>query len=117
MVDSLLHLIGWILLMSGSAFSIVGGVGIVRFPDFYSRLHGGGITDTLGAGFILIGLMFITFSFEFASLLVVLKLITILLFLMVTSPTGCHALAQAALTSGLRPLTGKPGQEKDPEQA
>ena len=74
-------------------------VGIVRLPDFFSRLHGGGITDTLGAGLILVGLMF-----QAGFSLALVKVLMILGFLLITSPTGCHALAQAALTQGLRPL-------------
>ena len=45
---------GWVFLLLGSFFCVVGGVGILRLPDFYSRLHGAGITDTLGAGLIFI---------------------------------------------------------------
>ena len=48
----------WICLVVGSLFAIIGGIGIVRLPDFYSRMHGAGITDTMGAGLVLVGLMF-----------------------------------------------------------
>lgn len=115
-LDYLLNGIGWLFLLAGSTFSIIGGLGIVRFPDFYSRLHGGGITDTSGAGLIMGGLMFMTFSWDAAALLVFAKLSMILVFLLITSPTACHALAQAALSSGLKPITGKPDefQEGDP---
>ena len=40
-----LDIISWALIVSGAFFSIVGGIGIIRFPEFFSRLHGGGITD------------------------------------------------------------------------
>ena len=53
-----LDIITWILLMLGAFFAIVGAYGIVRLPEFFSRLHGGGITDTLGAGLILICLLY-----------------------------------------------------------
>jgi multicomponent Na+:H+ antiporter subunit G len=46
------------LLLAGSFFSITGGIGVIRLPDFYSRLHGAGVTDTMGAGLIIVGLMF-----------------------------------------------------------
>ncbi len=88
----------WGLLLAGSFFAVVGGVGIVRLPDFFTRLHGGGITDTLGAGLILLSLMF-----QAGWSLALVKLLMILGFLFVTSPTACHALAQAALTDGLVP--------------
>ncbi len=95
----LLDILSWIFLITGAFFSIVGGIGIVRMPEFYSRLHGGGITDTLGAGLILIGLLFQT-GFE----LTTVKVLMILFFLMVTSPTSCHALAKSALTQGVKPV-------------
>ena len=92
-------IITWVCLLAGGFFSVVGAIGIVRLPDFFSRLHGGGITDTLGAGLILVGLLF-----QAGISLAAVKVLMILGFLFITSPTGCHALAQAALTQGLRPL-------------
>jgi multicomponent Na+:H+ antiporter subunit G len=96
--------LSWLCFVAGGFFSVAGGVGIVRLPDFFSRLHGGGITDTLGAGLILIGL-----AFQAGWSLALAKILMILVFLWITSPTACHALAQAALSEGLRPLLG--GQE------
>ena len=92
--------ISGICLAAGAFFAVVGGIGIVRFPDFYSRLHGGGVTDTTGAGLIMLGLMF-----QAGFSLVTVKLIMILFFLFITSPTSCHALAHAAWTYGLKPLS------------
>ncbi|MCA9148101.1 MAG: monovalent cation/H(+) antiporter subunit G [Planctomycetales bacterium] len=99
----MLDAITWVLLLGGAFFSIVGGIGIVRLPDFFARLHGGGITDTLGAGLILLGLMF-----QAGWSLALVKLIMILAFLFVTSPTACHALAHAALSNGLQPQLVEP---------
>lgn len=82
---------------------LVGGIGIYRLPDFYTRLHGSAITDTLGAGLILLGLMF-----QSGFALATVKLIMILLFLFVTSPTSCHALAQAARARNLEPTNLEP---------
>ena len=93
-----LDILTWVFLITGSFFSIVGGIGIVRLPEFYSRLHGGGITDTLGAGLILVGLLFQ------GGPLTIVKLVMILFFLLVTSPTSCHALARSALSQGLEPV-------------
>lgn len=93
-----LDIVSWIFLVLGSAFSIIGGIGIVRLPEFYSRLHGGGITDTLGAGLIVVGLML-----QSDGVLVGVKLAFVLMFLMITSPTACHALAKSALIRGLKP--------------
>jgi multicomponent Na+:H+ antiporter subunit G len=97
---------GWVFLLLGSFFCVVGGVGILRLPDFYSRLHGAGITDTLGAGLIFIGLMI-----QAGISLVTVKLIMIVFFLYLTSPTATHAIAKAARISGLKPQL----EDKDTE--
>jgi multicomponent Na+:H+ antiporter subunit G len=91
-------IVSMVLILAGSAFSVVGGIGILRLPDVFARMHGAGITDTLGAGLILIGLMF-----QGAGPLVVVKLAMILGFLWITSPTSTHALAKSALAHGEKP--------------
>ena len=98
----LLDIVTWIFLLAGSFFAIVGAIGIIRLPEFFSRLHGGGITDTLGAALIIIGLFFQ--SPAHGGVLVITKLAMILFFLLVTSPTSCHALAKSALSQGLKPV-------------
>ena len=84
------------LLLTGAFFVVVGGIGVFRLPDFYTRLHGAGVTDTLGAGLILCGLML-----QAGLSLATVKLLMILAFLLTTSPTSCHALAQAARANEL----------------
>lgn len=101
-LEVLTDLVTWLLLLGGSFFSIVGGIGLVRLPDFYTRLHGGGITDTLGAGLVLLALMF-----QAGLSLVLVKLLMIMGLLLITSPTACHALSQAALSAGLSPVLTK----------
>lgn len=86
-------------LVVGSVFAVIGGIGIVRLPDFFTRLHGASITDTMGAGLVLVGLML-----QAGSPLITVKLVIILFFLFVTSPTSAHALAKSALLHGLDPL-------------
>ena len=98
-----------ILLVAGSIFSVIGGIGIVRFPDFFSRMHAGGITDTLGASLVLAGLML-----QGGATLLTVKLAMILFLLLVTSPTSAYALAHAALEDGEKPWTGDPGKKEDP---
>ncbi|TWU60689.1 Na(+)/H(+) antiporter subunit G1 [Rubripirellula tenax] len=93
-----LDTISWTLLLAGSAFAVIGGIGILRLPEFFSRMHGAGITDTMGAGLIMLGLVF-----QSDSVLVAFKVLAILFFLMVTSPSSCHALAHSALANGLKP--------------
>ncbi|MYC87684.1 MAG: sodium:proton antiporter, partial [Gemmatimonadales bacterium] len=53
-----LEIVSSVLVIAGAIFAVIGGIGIVRLPDFFCRIHGAGITDTLGAGLILTGLMF-----------------------------------------------------------
>ncbi len=109
-MDLLFDLLSVICLIGGCCFALIGGIGILRLPDFFSRLHGGGITDTLGAGLIMLGLMCQSIKVGLDSetqgspWLVTVKLLMVLLFLFVTSPTGCHALARAALSDGVEPL-------------
>ena len=89
----------WACLLLGSLFCVVGAIGLLRFPDFYSRMHGAGITDTLGAGLVLVGLMV-----QGGLSMVTVKLFLILMLLFLTSPASTHAVAKAAFTSGLKPL-------------
>ncbi len=88
--------ISWIALLAGTFFCIVGGVGLLRMPDFWARTHAAGVTDTLGAGLILLGLMI-----QGGASLVTLKLLMILGFLYVASPTAAHALVRAAQSHGV----------------
>ncbi len=97
-----LDTVSWILLAAGSAFSMIGGLGLIRLPDVYTRMHGAGVTDTMGAGLILAGLMV-----QGGLSLVSVKLVLILIFLLYTSPTPTYALANAALHRGLKPELGK----------
>tara|TARA_B100000029_G_scaffold395910_1_gene393832 strand:+ start:192 stop:506 length:315 start_codon:yes stop_codon:yes gene_type:complete len=97
-MEALVHFASWACLLLGSAFCIIGGIGLIRLPDFYSRIHGGGITDTLGAGLVMLGLML-----QAGWSLVTVKLVLIMLFLLLTSPVASHAIARAARHSGLEP--------------
>ena len=98
----------WILLMAGAFFCVVGGIGLHRLPDFFSRMHGAGITDTLGAGLVIFGLVL-----QAGFTLVAVKLLFILGLLWLTSPTATHAIAKAARASGLEPLTGGDADSED----
>jgi len=91
------EIVAAVLLGLGSGLLLVGGLGLLRFPHFYSRLHAGGVIDTLAAGLFLGGLAFL-----FGPNLGGVKLGLIFLFLLLTSPTACHALARSAHLAGLR---------------
>ena len=86
----------WVCLLGGSAFSIIGGIGMIRMPDFYTRSHAASITDTMGATLILLGL-----GLHSGLNLVTVKLFMIFVFLYLTSPTAAHALVKAAYSKGL----------------
>ena len=97
-MELLLDVLSWVCLTAGAFFAVVGGIGILRLPDFYSRMHGSALTDTLGAWLILLGLMF-----QSGLTLVTVKLVMIGLLLAFTSPTATHALAQSTLLSNIKP--------------
>ena len=101
--------IGGVLLGLGGLLLVIGGIGINRFPHFYSRLHAAGVIDTLGAALVLAGLAPV-----FGVTLGTLKLALIFVFLLFTSPTACHALARSAHLSGLR--EPRAPQEPPPSQ-
>jgi multicomponent Na+:H+ antiporter subunit G len=106
-MDILREFASWALLVSGGLFCIIGGLGLLRLPDVYARMHATGITDTLGAGLILAGLML-----QGGLSLVTVKLFLILVFLLYTSPTSTYALANAAYRRGLAPLLGGAGSDR-----
>ncbi|MEM7193383.1 MAG: monovalent cation/H(+) antiporter subunit G [Pseudomonadota bacterium] len=92
----------WFFLLTGSFLGITGAWGIIKFPDFYSRVHAASITDTLCASCFVLGLIC-----QSGFSLVSVKLILVLLLLLITGPAAAHALVKAAHTAGLRALTGK----------
>ena len=96
--------LSWVCLVTGGFFGIVGGIGLLRFPDLFSRFHAAGVTDTLGAGLVLIGLML-----QAGWSLITIKLVLILAFGLFTSPTATHALAKAALRGKVKPLLRRKG--------
>ena len=91
--------LSWICLLGGGVFVVIGAIGVIRMPDLFTRLHAAGITDTMGAGFILVGLMF-----QGGMSLITAKLILVLGFLWFSSPVSTYALARATLASGQEPF-------------
>ncbi len=92
------------LCLLGALLCLVGTIGVLRFPDFYTRLHAASITDTSGAALVLIGMMLLAPHW-----LVISKLVAIFVFLFLTSPAASHAAANAAHTAGLQPMIGPVG--------
>lgn len=94
------------LLLAGVFFFAIGTIGILRFPDFYTRLHGASKCDTLAAVLVLVAVaLFNLIDFSLANLLVSLKILAIGAFISVASPTATHAITKAALVVGVEPWT------------
>ncbi|MCC2098313.1 MAG: monovalent cation/H(+) antiporter subunit G [Hyphomicrobiales bacterium] len=98
----------WALLLGGSFFFIVGAVGMIRMPDVYTRMHASSVTETLGAGLLVAGMML---QAGFTQVTGKLFLLGALFFL--TAPVATHALAQAALHMGVRPKLDEDGDLGD----
>lgn len=94
-------IVSWALMIAGGIAVVSGAIGLVRFPDFFSRLHAAGVTDTGGAELIILGMML-----QSPSWLHVAKLGFIGIFLFLTSPVATHAIAHAAWMTGFKPMQG-----------
>ena len=92
-----LDILTWILVSLGGVFCVIGAVGMLRMPDFFTRMHAASVIDTLGAGLIILGLI-LQSGFSLASV----KLVILGLLIFFTSPTASHSLASAALERGVK---------------
>jgi multicomponent Na+:H+ antiporter subunit G len=97
-IDNALDIVSWVLLALGGACVFIGGLGALRLPGFYCRIHAASLTDTMATLLIFPGMM-LQAGLSLASL----KLLAIMMFLLLTGPTATYALANAALVSGLKP--------------
>ena len=95
-MSAALSIMGSLVVLGGVLFCIIGGIGLVRLPDFYSRSHAAGMADSAGAGGVLLGLCF------FAEPLVIVKLLTIVAFIWLSSVVSTHALMKAAYARGVK---------------
>jgi multicomponent Na+:H+ antiporter subunit G len=102
-MTAVIDLLSWACLLAGGVFCIIGAVGLLRMPDFYTRMHAASVVDTLGAGLILLGLML-----QGGWTLVTVKLAMVGLLLLFASPTATHALASAAMLRGVKPHLADP---------
>lgn len=93
-----IDLVSGLLVLAGGLLALSGGVGLLRFPDFFTRTHAVSLTDSAGAGLILLGLLLRAPDWGTG-----IRLALILLFMLLTGPTAAHALAQAARRDGVRP--------------
>lgn len=95
-MEIFLNFASWLCLILGSLFCLIGGIGMLRMPDFYTRSHAASLTDTLGAALILLGL-----GIQAGIGLIAIKLLFIYIFLYITSPTSAHALMKSAYAQGV----------------
>ncbi|MFT5188205.1 MAG: multicomponent Na+:H+ antiporter subunit G [Verrucomicrobiales bacterium] len=94
----ILNTVTILLLTAGAAFFIAGTVGLLRFPDVYSRLHALTKCDNLGLGFIALGL-----AIQSPSWIIALKIIGIWILVLVASATAAHLIARRACRVGIKP--------------
>ena len=104
----LLDILSWAFIVAGSAFCVIGGVGFLRLPDVFARMHAAGIIDTVGVALVFIGLML-----QAGLTLVTVKLIFIVGFILYTSPVATHALAQSVLSTGIKPQLAESEKEQE----
>ncbi|MFN4024028.1 MAG: monovalent cation/H(+) antiporter subunit G [Hyphomonas sp.] len=90
--------------LGGAILCLIGTIGVLRFPDVYTRIHAASITDTSGAALVLLGMALMAPNW-----MVLVKLLCIFIFLFLTGPTSSHALANAAHVAGLQPRIGPVG--------
>lgn len=108
MIEYISNIIGLILVGAGVIFMLIGSIGIIKLPDFYSRSHATSKSDTLGIILIIGGLII----FEGLTLNS-LKLFFIIIFIFIANPTGAHALGRAAFKKGLMPYFLKSKYEEE----
>lgn len=109
-MDTLLDVLSWVLLSLGGISVLIGGIGALRMPDLYTRMHAASVTDSLGAILVLGGVML-----QAGLTLATIKLVAILFFLLLTSPTSSNALASAALLAGTKPFARTVAEQKKEE--
>lgn len=101
-----------LLTAAGLLFFFATTVGLLRFPDFYSRMHAAGKGDTLSSLLMLLALALYNFhEANLANLLIAIKILLIVVFIFMASPTATHAITDAAFESGVKPWTKEPEEE------
>jgi len=99
MIELIRDVAGWLFIVGGGVFLVIGALGLNRMPDVFTRMHATSVSDTFGAALMLFGMMV-----QAGISLVGAKLLFILLFLLFTAPVATHALARAALIAGVKPV-------------
>ena len=97
------------LCLLGAVLAFIGTVGVMRFPDFYTRLHAASVTDTSAVTAMVLGMALLPET----SVLNMAKLGAIWVFMFIAGPTAAHAVGNAAYTAGLQPRMGQGGLSED----
>ena len=106
-----MEIVNIIFIVSGLFFFFAASIGLLRFPDFYARMHATGKGDTLGGFLIILGLAVYNLfygghsGFDLASILTSIKIVFIAVFIFLANPTATHAIAKAGLDAGVVPWT------------
>ena len=107
-----------LLTLAGFLFFFATTIGLLRFPDFYSRMHAAGKGDTLSSLLILLALVLYNFhELNLANLMVAMKILLIVVFIFMASPTATHAITDAGYESGVKPWTKNPEAESENDLA
>ena len=93
-MSMLVEVLSWLCILIGSFLLLAGSLGLIRLPDFWSRLHGASISDTGGVLFLILGMML-----QVTTIWVFFKLLAIAIFIFISSPTASHAIANAAFVT------------------
>jgi len=101
---TVLDILSGVLMSVGGIFCVIGAVGMLRMPDFFTRMHAVSVIDTLGAGLVILGLM-LQSGFTLATG----KLVILGLLIFFTTPTASHSLANAAFKRGVKPIASQQG--------
>jgi len=107
-LHQIINVLSGVLIVAGAFFIVVGAIGLVRMPDVFTRMHATSVTETAGAGLLLVGLML-----QAGLTLLTLKLLFVLFLFLLTAPVATHALAQAALTYGIKPILSEDRRDGD----
>jgi multicomponent Na+:H+ antiporter subunit G len=108
---SLLDIVASVMIGFGLFFFLGGAIGILRFPDFYSRLHPAGKLDTMGQFAAMTGIaLYLLNDLSLGSVMTALKILLIVVFVFITSPTATHAIVDAGVRAGLTPWTKETGE-------
>jgi multicomponent Na+:H+ antiporter subunit G len=108
----IIDIVSWVFILLGSFFVMVGALGLVRMPEIFTRMHAASVTDTLGVGFLILGM-----SVQAGFSLVTLKLLFLLVLFFFTGPVVTHALAQACLHEGVKPMLTEDRRDRNRPQS